>query len=242
LLGWRAGADAADRAAGAALAGPPTAHVVPIGQNLAVLEWRLMTFDGRRPTAFRGTETGAIEIATDSSMAVLYRPIHIDVRATPCLTWRWRVDESSVPAADLGRRGQDDRPLMVSVGFVFQPDRASFWERVRHTVLSRATDREIPGRVLAYVWGGNGARGDRVQSPQLEAAGLMRILRSNGDALKTWYTESVNLVDDFTAQFGYPPPAPIEIAVLGDSDDTRTQSTGAIADIRFTAQCEPPAP
>lgn len=37
-------------------------------------------------------------------------------------------------------------------------------------------------------------------------------------------------------------PAPIEIAVLGDSDDTRTQSTGAIADIRFAAQCEPPAP
>lgn len=213
--------------------------IVPIGPDLGALNWRLLTFDGRLPTQFRGTQDGAIEVVTRASMAVLWRPLSVDLRATPCLQWRWRLDESTVPAADLSRRGEDDRPLMVTVGFPFQPDRASLWERVKYTVLRQVSGREVPGRVLSYVWGGTGRRGDLVESPQLEAAGLMRILRPSDSALGTWFSESIDIAAEFSAHFGFRPPPLVEIAVLGDSDDTGTASTGWIADLRFSPSCAP---
>lgn len=218
-------------------------YIVPVGPDLGALNWRLLTFEGRRPTEFVGSEGGEIEVITRASMAVLSRSISVDLRLMPCLQWRWRVDESTIPAADLSKRGEDDRPLMVSVGFPFQPDRASFWERVKYTVLRQVSGRDLPGRVLSFVWGGAGRRGDIVASPQLETAGLMRILRPNDTASGTWYDESVDILDEFTRHFGYPPPPLIEIAVLGDSDDTGTQSLGVIEGLRFSASCsaQPPS-
>ena len=47
--------------------------------------------------------------------------------------------------------------------------------------------RKTPGRVLVYIWGGEGARGDRVPSPHLGDAGMMTILRPANTASGTWY-------------------------------------------------------
>ncbi|MBI3709020.1 MAG: DUF3047 domain-containing protein [Proteobacteria bacterium] len=226
---------------GACLLATPlgAADTLPIGPDLEALEWRRLDFDGKPPTMFVGTPNGEIEIIADRSMSVLTHKLMVDLNETPCLSWRWQVRESSIPAADLSRRGEDDRPLMVSVGFPFQPDRATFFERVRYAIVRGVTGREISGRLLAYVWGGKGQRGDVVASPQLETVGQMRILRPTDTPLGVWAQEAVDIRSEFEAAFGFQPPAPMEIGLSGDADDTGSRSVGRIADLRFMRSCVP---
>lgn len=220
------------------LARRPNAQVaIPMGADLAALDWQLLRVSGRAPTRFVGLEDGTIEVIADHSMAALYKPVMIDLKDQPCLSWRWQVVESTIPLVDLSRRGEDDRPLMVTVGFPFQPDRATLWERMKYLIAKAATGRDIPGRLLAYVWGGTGDRGELVRSPQLQTAGMMRILRPTGSRLGAWFEESVDLAREFEAFFGFPPPRVVEIGLLGDSDDTSSTSIGRVADLAFSSNC-----
>jgi hypothetical protein len=235
---WASAAVAWAQAEDSAVVRRPSHQVtIPLGADLTALDWQVLRVGGRAPTRFIGLDDRTIEIIADRSMAALYEPVQIDLREQPCLSWRWQVIESSIPRVDLSRRGEDDRPLMVTVGFPFQPDRASIWERMKYLIAKTATGRDIPGRLLAYVWGGSGERGELVQSPQLQTAGLMRILRPTGSAMGAWFEESVDLALEFEAFFGFAPPRVIEIGLLGDSDDTGSASVGRIADLAFSSQC-----
>lgn len=200
--------------------------------------WRVLRFDGKPETTFTPLGSSLVQVKTSRSSSFFYRQVSIDLRETPCLLWRWQVTESSIPATDMSQRGKDDRPLMVTVAFPFDSDRATLVERARHALIAGVTGRPPPGRVLAYTWGGAGQRGDQVASPQLDSAGMMRILRPSGSAHGVWFNEVVDLRAEFEAAFGYPAPAAIEVAVSGDSDDTQSRSSGLIGDLRFESACE----
>lgn len=227
-----------------AAAGPPAVgqapsdRAVPVGPDLAALGWRELSFDSIARTRFLGAADGTIRIEAERSSSFLVRPLGgVDLQATPCLAWRWRVTESTIPATDLSRRDGDDRPLMITVGFPFQSERASLWERVRYAFLQSVAEHAPPGHVLSWVWGGLGRRGDFVDSPHYGLAGRMQILRPGGTALRTWHEEAVDVAAAFEAAFGYRPPAPMEIAVSGDADGTGTASRGEITGLSFTARC-----
>jgi hypothetical protein len=73
--------------------------------------------------------------------------------------------------------------------------------------------------MLVYVWGGDHARGDVLDSPYLEARGKTLILRGAGTGA---HTETVDLAADYARIFGGTPQALVGIAVSADSDDTET--------------------
>lgn len=82
--------------------------------------WRLIRLDERLPaTRYRSLEwdgVAAIEARADGSMALLARPIELDLQATPVLCWRWRVDGVPV-TADMTRKAGDDYAARVYVAF-----------------------------------------------------------------------------------------------------------------------------
>jgi hypothetical protein len=219
---------------------PALAETIPAGPDLEAAGWRELGVSGKPGNRFVGHPDGVIEVISSSSVSRLYRPIDAALAAMPVLTWRWRVDEP-VPPTDLTRKGADDTAITLYVGFPWDPDRASFTERLTRPLVEAYAGEEAPGRVLAYVFGGAHERGEVVASPHLGSAGFMRVLRPADSPTGAWFEERVDLVADYREAFGEDPPDPVQIAISADTDDTRSTSRGFVADIAFVGRDEAPA-
>jgi hypothetical protein len=171
----------------------------------------------------------------------LYRPVEVDLAATPVLTWRWRVDEP-VPPTDLTEKGEDDTAITLYVGFPWNPGEASFMERLKRPLVEAYAGEDAPGRVLAYVFGGKQPRGTAVDSPHLGDAGAMRVLRPAQSPTGEWFEERVDLAKDYRAAFGEDLPAPMQIAISADTDDTGSTSRGFVKDLAFVGRDEAAPP
>jgi len=210
---------------------PGMAHAV-IAPEVQAEGWRELPNPNKKENAFRLTPDGAIEVVSRDSVSTLYKPVEVDIRERPILTWRWRVDEPA-PATDLSVKGQDDCSLAVYVGFPFDPGQASFFERLKRPLVESWAGENAPGRVLRYVFCGSHERGEVVESPYLGSAGFIRVLRPADSPTDEWFTEAVDLAADYRQAFGEEPPNPVQIAIQADTDDTESASRGSIADLAF---------
>jgi hypothetical protein len=219
------------------LAPPAPAATIPMGPDLAAAGWRELEVKGKPGNRFLGHPDGSIEVISSSSVSRLYRPIEVDLDATPVLRWRWRVDEP-VPPTDLTQKGEDDTALTIYVGFPWDPGEASFTERLTRPLVEAFAGEDAPGRVLAYVFGGEQSRGEVVASPHLRSAGAMRVLRPADTTTGEWFEERVDLVEDYREAFGEDPPDPTQIAISADTDDTGSTSRGFVKDLAFVGRDE----
>ncbi|HEX6142410.1 MAG TPA: DUF3047 domain-containing protein [Geminicoccaceae bacterium] len=204
------------------------------GPGPALIErgWEAVTFEGKPANAYRLTSEGAIEVVSERSVSLIQRPVTVDIEATPLLAWRWRVDRG-VPATDLTRKGGDDRSLAIYVTFPFRPGEASLLERMRRAMVEAMAGGAAPGRVLCYVFGGEGQRGAIQQNPWFGDAGASLILRPAGSATGTWLEERVDLAADYRQVFGGTPDDPTHLAISADSDDTGGRVRAFVDGLRF---------
>jgi hypothetical protein len=216
------------------LAAPAPIVTIPAGPDLEAAGWRELEVKGKPANRFIGHPDGSIEVISSSSVSRLYRPIEVDLDATPVLTWRWRVDDP-VPPTDLTQKG-DDTELTIYVGFSWDPSEASFTERLTRPLVEAYAGEDAPGRVLAYVFGGDHPRGELVTSPHLRSAGGMRVLRPADSPTGQWFEERVDLVEDYREVFGEDPSDPTQIAISADTDDTGSTSRGFVDDLAFVGR------
>ena len=209
-----------------------TAQAAGLGPALIERGWEAVSFEGKPANAYRLTGDGAIEVVSERSVSLIQRPITVDIEETPVLGWRWRVD-SGVPATDLTRKGGDDRSLAVYVTFPFRPDEASLLQRMRRAMVEAMAGGAAPGRVLCYVFGGEGERGAIQQNPWFGDAGASLILRPAGSATGTWLEERVDLAADYRRVFGSAPDDPTHLAISADSDDTGGRVRAFVDGLRF---------
>ena len=200
--------------------------------SLRDLGWKEITFGNKTPNQFVSLNDGAIGVSSDHGVSLLKKPVIIDIAAEPTLSWRWRV-ATSAPATDLSIKGNDDRSLAVYVAFPFVPEEASLVDRLQRNIIETTMGKETPWRVLAYVWGGLGNRGDRVSSPHMGEAGMMKILRPSTAPTERWFMEQVDIAEDYRNAFGSEPPNPIYVAISADTDDTASMAEGIVTDLEF---------
>ncbi len=206
-----------------------------VGPELTALGWRELPNPNKAENTFALGAEGAIEVRSENSVSTLYRPVEVDIRERPVLTWRWRVDEAA-PATDLSIKGQDDCSLAVYVGFPYQAEDASLLERMERSVVESVAGEDAPGRVLRYVFCGRHQRGEVVASPHLGSAGFVRVLRPAGSPSGAWFAEQVDVAADYRQAFGEEPPNPSQIAIQADTDNTGTASRALVADLTFVGR------
>ncbi len=211
---------------------PGTARAV-IDPELEAAGWRELPNPNKAENAYAlvGPE-GAIEVRSENSVSTLYRPVEVDIRERPILTWRWRVDEPA-PATDLSVKGEDDCSLAVYVGFPYQAEDASLVESMKRSMVESVAGEDAPGRVLRYVFCGRHQRGEVVASPHLGEAGFMRVLRPADRPTGEWFAEQVDLASDYREAFGEEPPNPSQLAIQADTDDTGSASRALVTDLTF---------
>lgn len=207
------------------------------GGDLEAAGWRPLVFSGRAPTLFRALDAATVAIEASGTSSMLTRQLRVETSSFRCLSWRWMVDESTLPATDLARRGGDDRNLIVSLGFAADPAESGLAERLRQALARQHAGRDVPGRALLYVWGGAHPRDGWVESPYMHGAGQIRVVEPSPGPRGRWQQVSIDFVADFEARFRRRAPPVVELAIGADADDTGTRTLGRIADLTFKERC-----
>ena len=203
--------------------------------------WRLIRLDERLPaTRYRSLEwdgVAAIEARADGSMALLARPIELDLQATPVLCWRWRVDGVPV-TADMTRKAGDDYAARVYVAFELPAQALGLVVRAQLALARRMYGEHVPDAALNYVWDNRNPVGTRRPNAYTDRT-LMVVQRSGDGQAGRWVVERADVLADAIRAFGSERPTARLLAVASDTDNTGERARAGFADLHFVARASP---
>jgi hypothetical protein len=190
-------------------------------------------------------EVQAVEALADRSMAMLARPVSINLVQTPVLCWRWRVD-APIAAADMRRKSGDDYAARMYIALRLPARDLSTLTRFKLKLARRMFDPAIPDAALNYVWDNRQPVGTEQASSYTDRVQML-VLRSGAVDSGSWRSERRNVMDDFLRLFrpGAPEAGPeaapqVDFVAFGsDGDNTGSQAHAGFADLHFVAAEEP---
>ncbi len=202
----------------AAEAQPPEAD-----QTLA--GWRHMRLPGKAATHYRLTRQDGREVLeghSQSSASFLRRRLDLSPEELGSLRFSWKVPQL-IDAADMARRDAEDSVVRVILSF--DGDR-SRWSAVDHGLSELAqllTGEPMPNATLMYVWCPTRAAGTVIHNPRTDR--IRKLVVESGPArLNQWLSYERDIRADFRAAFGEEPGRLVGVAIMTDSDNTRSQA------------------
>ena len=209
---------------------PPPETIIGLSrfsfENKASLtKWQEKVFKGKTSyEVLTESDQGFLKSSSTSTSSSLYK--EIDQRVTPdlYLAWKWRaiVFPTKKEPGKLADRGQDDFTARIYLVF----PGSNFFNT----------------RVIEYIWDETIPEGTAASSPFSGNVKLF-VIRSGkaageGDG---WQKEERNIYQDYQRLFGEPPNRPLKaIALMSDSDNTRTKSESDFGDIVLMLKRKPP--
>lgn len=220
-------------AAPAAPGAPPQPwRVVQLNSRVAPTHYQTVLWDG----------VAAVEARADASMALLARPLDVDLSTTPVLCWRWRV-QRVLHGADLNTRQGDDYAARVYVAFSVASETMSLATRSKLALGRALYGEQVPDAALNYVWDNRTPIGTRRANAYTERTQMI-VQRSGAELAGQWVTERVNVLADAVRTFGTERLRAVLLAVAADTDNTGEQAHSGFADLHLVAAqapCEFPA-
>ncbi|MBI5108808.1 MAG: DUF3047 domain-containing protein [Rhodocyclales bacterium] len=192
-------------------------------RNAPPTRYRLRLWDG----------VPAIEAHAAQSMALLARPLAIDLAATPVLCWRWRVD-APLKSADMNTKAGDDYAARVYLSFAVPPDTLGAGERLALGAARMLYGGEIPDAALNYLWDNRHPIGTWQANAYTDRARML-VLRSGAGDAGRWVSERRDVGADFRRAFGHAPQGLTGLALASDTDNTGETAHAGFADFRFVA-------
>ncbi|WP_050416028.1 DUF3047 domain-containing protein [Azoarcus sp. CIB] len=205
---------------------PEPWRVVRLNNSVPATRYRLVYWDG----------INAIEAHADRSMALLARPVDVDLRRTPTLCWHWRV-EGIVTSADMTTKRGDDYAARVYVAFRLPPDELSLATRAKLSLARSLYGSDVPDAAISYVWDNRHPVGTRRPNAYTERT-LMVVQRTGDRHVRTWVPERVNVLKDAREAFGTDRVELELLAIAADTDNTGEQVRSGFADIHFVGENE----
>ncbi len=203
---------------------PAPWRVVRVGTKVPPTSYRQATIDG----------IGAIEANANSSMALLARPIAVDLSATPILCWKWWV-EAPVAKADMATKSGDDYAARLYVAFDISDASLGFGTRLKLSLARRMFGKDVPDAALNYVWDNRNPVGTMRKSAYTDRAQLI-VAETGATRARRWVSERVDIAHDYARAFPSQPGQAIQLAIASDTDNTRSRARAAFAEIHFVAR------
>jgi len=193
--------------------------------NETLDKWQTKSFVGHTQYAITQLDNQAVlHASSKQSASGLAKEIKIDLKQTPFLNWSWRID-NLLPAMDETTKAGDDyaaRLYIVKSGGFF------IWET----------------KALNYVWSSNQDKGSVWDNAYAGSNARMLALRSADDGTGKWVSEKRNVYEDMIALYGDKGSDEANekayryidaVAIMSDTDDSKTQASAYYGDIYFTA-------
>jgi len=200
--------------------------------------WQVIQLDKKvAPTRYRVTRWDgvlAIEASAERSMALLARPVEVDLDRTPVLCWRWRVDAPLVKA-DMATRAGDDYAARVYVSFALPPDEIGWILRSKLALARSIYGDAVPDAAINYVWDNRHPVGTRTPNAYTDRTRMI-VAETGADNAGRWATARHDLLRDVIAEFNSPQARLIQLSVAADTDNTGETAHAGFADFHFVAR------
>lgn len=160
-----------------------------------------------------------------SASALVYKDGY-NIFEYPQAVWRWKVDSHTLKGDPQTKSG-DDYPIRVYFMFRYDPEKATFFEKLQYGLAKKLYGEYPPHSTLSYVWSYAETAPSVYDSPYTDKAKII-VLRNGGSAPGRWMTEERNILEDYRRVFGNDPPRTAGIALMADSDNTGGETAAAV--------------
>lgn len=185
--------------------------------------WEHYKLPGKQATQFEyAYKDGrdALAVTAVSSASMLRRKLRVEAAELGQVRFSWKVPEL-IAQADMATRDADDSPVRVMLAF--EGDRSRF--SAKNSMLSELalvlTGEEMPYATLMYVWCNQREPGTVITSARTDRIKTI-VVESGARKLNQWLDYERHIRADFERAFGEPPGALVGIAIMTDSDNTRS--------------------
>lgn len=198
--------------------------------------WEHVALPGKTRVRFipvRDDGRPALEATAVSAASIVRKRVRIEPQDLGRLRFSWKVPQL-IEAADLATREADDAPVRIILAFDGDRSRLSARDAMLSELLRTLTGEEMPYATLMYVWCNKRAPGSVVRSPRTDRVRKL-VLESGPGRLHRWLDYERDVRADFEKAFGEPPGALVGIALMTDSDNTRSTATALYGPVRHVS-------
>ncbi len=198
--------------------------------------WEILNFPGKSPTQFvpvRKDGRDAVAALARSSVSMKRRRLDVAPEALGTVRFSWMVP-ALIPNADMARRDLDDSAVRIVL--VFDGDRSRFTpaESLMSELARTLTGEEMPYATLMYVWCNRRAPGEVILNPRTSR--IRKVVVESGTVnLGRWLDYERDVRADYERAFGEPPGALRGIAIMTDSDNTRSVTRAWYGPVRLSS-------
>ena len=197
--------------------------------------WRIVQLDKKvLPTRYRITrwdDVFAIDAVAENSMALLARPVEVDLNQTPVLCWRWRVDAPLVKA-DMATKAGDDYAARVYVSFAMPKSELGFATRMKLKLARSIYGDSVPDAAINYVWDNRYPVGTRKPNAYTDRTRMI-VAESGAANAGKWVEARHDVQMDVVAEFSSEQAQIIQLSVATDTDNTGERAHAGFADFHF---------
>ena len=196
-------------------------HFYRIAPNKKNTVYRLENYQGR-------TVLSANSKTSASGLAVKLKP-----RAAQnlWLKWEWKTTVP-IPEADNAERIHDDAPLRILVAFDGNKTKLSLKEKLTFEMANLISGQELPYATLMYIWSGKSPMNSILDNPHTSRIKMI-VVDSGWDRLGQWHLHQRDLEADYRNAYGESPGEVIGIALLTDTDNTKSEAKAFYGDIEL---------
>lgn len=162
-------------------------------------------------------QAAMLEAETDGNASAFYRLGRIDLTATPCLSWRWHIDETAPANLDERSKAGDD---FVARVYVVKRGGLAFWRT----------------KTINYVWSASQAAGQRWANAYAGDNAHMWAVNSGNDQAGNWVSHHRDIQQDWQLAFAEEIDHLDGIAIMTDGDDSDSALSAAYTALRFSAR------
>jgi len=188
-------------------------------------DWQPVALPGKLRTHYstaRKDGRAAMAARSERSASMLRKRVSIAPDRLGAVSFSWWVDNliADASVADIDR---EDAPARVMFGFDGDTGKLSHRARMMFDLAEVLTGERPPYATLMYVWDATAPVGTVIVNPRSDR--IRKIVVDSGPLnLKRWRDHRRDLRADFKLAFGEDPGTLQSIAVMTDSDNTRSSA------------------
>jgi len=197
------------------IADHPNQQTISSFKEKGLADWEEKSFKGN--TSYQVVDLDGMKVLqaiSQASASGLYKIYRINLKETPYMNWRWRI-ENRIDSGDETTKSGDDYAarvyLIIDGGYLF-------WKT----------------RALSYVWANSAVKGSVWDNAFAGKSVKMLALRSAGDETKKWLIEKRNVYEDLKKVFGEEISTIDAVAVMTDTDNSKSRARTYYTDIYFS--------
>lgn len=193
-------------------------RIAPFKKNTV---YRLENYQGK-------TVLSANSKTSASGLAVKLRPRQVN---NLWLQWEWKA-LSAIPEADNTDRYQDDAPLRILVAFNGNKSKLPLKEKMTFEMASLISGQEMPYATLMYIWSGKSPVETIITNAHTSRIKMI-VVDSGWENIGQWHKHQRDLTADYKRAYGEAPGEIIGIALLTDTDNTKSEARAFYGDIEL---------